>query len=98
MAILTWKGEPAKHPGKDWDAKIVVGKDPRVEIRKTFEGVEKGKGHGGRDLHHHAQVLIVVQKSGIVMSTNGRIAMEMRDFTRLHQAVTEAKAELDGGA
>lgn len=79
-----WKGK--------WKAKKVGGNDPRVEIRKTFDGIgAKGGGYQGRDENHHAQVLIVVRDTGMVMSANSKMAMDFDDYNQLQQAIIEAK-------
>lgn len=56
---------------KRWKGKRVGGKDPRVEIRKVLSGNDPGTGY-----HAYAQILIVVRKSGVVMSTNGRMVFQ----------------------
>lgn len=66
-----------------WKGKVCGGSDPRVEIRKTFEGPGT-----------YAQCLVVVRKGGVVMSLNGKATMSDKDFSDLSIAVKEAKAAL----
>lgn len=68
---------------KKWKWKVCGGSDPRVEIRKTFEGPGT-----------YAQCLLVVRKGGVVMSLNGKATMSDKDFSDLQTAVKEAKVLL----
>ena len=74
-----------------WKGKLIKGKDPRIEIRKTF----RGKGY-------YAQVLIVVWKDvpeefpDVVISTNGKIGASFQKMEEMHEAIKEAKEILKG--
>lgn len=69
-----------------WKGKLIKGKDPRIEIRKTFQG-----------LGYYAQVLIVVWKDvseefpDVVISTNGKIGASFQQMEEMHVVIKEAK-------
>lgn len=69
-----------------WKGKLIKGKNPRIEIRKTFNG-----------LGYCAQVLIVVWKdvseefADVVISSNGKIGASFQQMEEMHQVINEAK-------
>lgn len=69
-----------------WKAKLIKGKDARVEIRKTFQG-----------LGYYAQVCIIVYKdtaeefADVVVSTNGKIGASFQEMEEMNAAINEAK-------
>jgi hypothetical protein len=64
-----------------WKAKLIGGRDPRVEIRKAAGGT---------------QVLIVVRPGGVRMSMNGPASFTREEWGQLAAAVAEAAARLTG--
>lgn len=62
-----------------WKAKLIGGKDPRVEVRKRF-GVALG--------------VIVVRYDRVTLSFNGKAEMTATTWTELQQAINEAQQEL----
>lgn len=69
-----------------WKAKKISGDDPRVEIRKTVYGKAPDIAVSG-----YAQVLIVVRKSSVVISSNGRMVFDATNWDDLKDAVDEAR-------
>jgi hypothetical protein len=73
-----------------WKAKLIKGKDARIEIRKCFMG-----------LSYYAQVCIVVYKNSsedfadVVISTNGKIGASFSQIEEMHSAINEAKTILN---
>ena len=73
-----------------WKAKLIKGKDARIEIRKTFRG-----------LGYYAQVCIIVYKqtpediADVVISTNGKIGASFQQIEEMHSAINEAKTILN---
>jgi hypothetical protein len=69
-----------------WKAKLIKGKDVRVEIRKTFQG-----------LGYYAQVCIIVYKDtaeefpDVVVSTNGKIGASFQEMEEMNAVINEAK-------
>lgn len=69
-----------------WKAKLIKGKDARIEIRKTFTG-----------LGYCAKVCIVVYKdvseefADVVISTNGKIGASFQQIKEMNEAINEAK-------
>ena len=59
-----------------WKAKKIGGPTPRVEIRKTVMS---------------AQVLLIVYKTGLRMSANGRMIFDNKVWEELQTAVKEAR-------
>lgn len=65
-----------------WKATLIRGKKPRVEVRKTFKG-EK----------HYAQALFVIDPwadKSLIISTNGKIAMDEEDIRNFAEMLKEA--------
>ena len=62
-----------------WKAKLIGGKFPRVEIRKTIGGV---------------QMVIIVTEHTIKQSMNGKARFSMDEWMELNEAVSEAHAKL----
>lgn len=83
-----------------WKAKQVGGDDPRIEIRKTVSGNDPvlAKKFAGRGYAFagqcSAQVLIIIRKTGVVMSGNGRMVFNNATWQELFTAVAEAQAIL----
>jgi hypothetical protein len=76
-----------------WKAKKVLGKDPRIEIRKTTSGVDPTlKYRGG---HTSAQILLIVRPGSVIMSGNGRMVFDNKSWKELEQIVAAAKADPD---
>jgi hypothetical protein len=73
-----------------WKAKLIKGKDARIEIRKCFMG-----------LGYYAQVCIIVYKqtseefADVVISTNGKIGASFQQIEEMHQVINEAKTILN---
>lgn len=79
-----------------WKAKIILGDDPRVEIRKTFHWVNDKPYPKGKN--YAAQVLIQVRinpkdEPETLISTNGKIAMTSKESV-IQLAIEEAKYAL----
>jgi len=71
-----------------WRAKLIGGKDPRVEIRKTVTGIARGSEKQGP----YAQVKLVVRPDKSVrFSANGKAEL---DGVELIQAIDEAFKKL----
>jgi hypothetical protein len=86
---------------KKWKAKRIGGDDPRIEIRKTISGKDPSlakrnanRGYYGSSGNVSAQVLIIVRKDRVVMSTNGRIAFDAKTWLEFIEAVNEAATML----
>jgi len=69
-----------------WKAKSIGGKDPRIEIRKTTEGIKVTRpgsyGPFASYWEGNAQVLIVVRPDGTVtFSANGKARFDVSELT-----------------
>jgi len=72
-----------------WKAKLIGGKDQRVEVRVTVNGKPRGSDKWGPS----AAVLLVVRPEGtVVFSANGKAEL---DIDKLTQAIAEAKKALE---
>jgi hypothetical protein len=86
-----------------WKAKHIGGDDPRIEIRKTVSGVDPtlAKKYANRGYTWagscSAQVLVIVRKTGVVMSGNGRMVFDNKTWFELGQVVEEAQKLLQQG-
>lgn len=60
-----------------WKAKLITGDDPRVEIRKT---VPRG-----------VQVAIAVRMDTVMISANGRMIWDAKEWKELSSAISEAR-------
>lgn len=69
-----------------WRAKKIGGSDPRVEVRRTING-----------LGSYAQLVIIVRPETVTMSMNGKAVMTLAESVELIAAIMEAKAALEGG-
>lgn len=73
-------------------AKLIKGKDPRVEIRKSFHFTNGKKYPGSKN--YFSQVLVIVRLDGkepnILFSTNGKIAASFLEFDDLYAGIQEA--------
>ena len=81
-----------------WKAKLIKGKNPRVEIRKTFQ---KSNGKPYPDnINYYAQNLIVVSLNpevkdcNIIFSLNGKAGISFIEMQELQKAIDEAVAVL----
>jgi hypothetical protein len=85
-----------------WKAKHIGGDDPRIEIRKTVSGIDPtlAKKYANRGYTWagtcSAQVLVIVRKTGVVMSGNGRMVFDNKVWSELGQVVAEAQSLLKG--
>lgn len=83
---------------RKWKAKLIGGKNPRVEIRKTIVGkprpAPKRMHSWSPTITNSAQLLIIVDQDSVRMSANGTIDMPMTEFTELDIAVKEARMVL----
>ena len=82
----------SKADGEKWKAKLVGGKNTRVEIRKSVKGT---------------QILIIVSLTGtpiqerhwrninVVMSMNGKSTLTFEEMDQLYQGVQEARKVLE---
>lgn len=86
-----------------WKAKLILGDDPRVEIRKTFHW-NNGKSYPDSK-NFASQVLIQVRpyrsesenpndNPGVLLSTNGKVAMTHSESIMIGLAIEEAKLAL----
>lgn len=103
-AVLDWTKPPKDYeqrnkPGElvKWRAKLVGkrGANPRVEIRKTVLSQERDSRMPGGIRHWAAQVLLVVDASGVKMSANGTMKWDRVEWEQLAKAVREAQVALD---
>jgi hypothetical protein len=85
-----------------WKAKKILGKDPRIEIRKTVSGIDpslRGRLFGNAAISNHhncrAQILLIVRPDNVIMSGNGRMVFDTKTWKELQQIVEEAKADPD---
>ena len=86
-----------------WKAKLIKGKTPRVEIRKTFQK-SNGKGYPSAEKYVGVccQALIIVSLSNIegmkdcdvLVSMNGKCGMSFREVAEFNQAIAEANEVL----
>ena len=81
-----------------WKAKVIGGKDPRVEIRKSVRGVDptliREDNFSIYNGHCSAQVLIIVRPNKVIMSSNGRMVFDGKVWEELSKAVEEARKAL----
>lgn len=75
-----------------WRAKLIGGKDPRVEIRTTVIQERRPT----ERYSHYAQILLVVRKDSVRFSANGTACFEGRRWEEFLSAISEAKEALDG--
>lgn len=96
----------------EWKAKHISGDDERIEIRKTISGFDPiieqnrmkrgwgssyNKANSKEYTNCSAQILLIVRKDGsIVMSANGRMALNYDTWIEMNLAVEEAKMILNG--
>lgn len=83
-----------KVDAEKWKAKYIAGKDPRVEIRKTFYF------YNGEKCSYGSQVLIIVRLAeldnpNILLSTNGKIPMSFNVWSQAKEAIEEAINKLN---
>jgi hypothetical protein len=83
-----------------WKGKLIRGKCPRVELRKTCR--KSNNRDGGKWTSVYCQLLVVVSfkdidgmyDCNVRMSMNGKCGMSMDEFLEFNLAVDEAKAVL----
>lgn len=85
---------------KKWKAKLIGGKNPRVEIRKTVAGsprpAPKRMQSWTATITNYAQVLIIVDADSVRISANGTMDFQITEFIELDAAVKEARLVLLG--
>ncbi len=77
-----------------WKAKLINGDDRRVEIRKTFQWMNKKKHPHSKN--YASQVLIVVRMNpkddpDVLVSMNSKMALSHAECIMLQMAIEEAK-------
>ena len=78
-----------------WKAKLIKGKNPRVEIRKAFQKTNNKQ--YPNSINYFAQSLIVVslksevKDCNVVLSLNGKAGMSFDELDEMVQAIQEAK-------
>lgn len=79
-----------------WRAKLIGGRDRRVEIRITVIGPERAAPprSWARSLVNHAQVLIIVEEDTVRMSANATMDFRNQVWDELVQAIAEARQAL----
>jgi hypothetical protein len=75
-----------------WRAKLIGGPLARVEIRKTVVGRQRPESPGSRRLARvsHAQLVVIVDKDSVRVSTNATADFTIEEWAELGSAVTEA--------
>jgi hypothetical protein len=77
-----------------WRAKLITGKNRRVEIRKTVTG--KLRPHPRLPgLRAHAQLKVIVDSDSVRLSANGTADFTAAQWDELPQAVEEARKALE---
>jgi hypothetical protein len=74
-----------------WKAKQIGGDDPRIEIRKTVEGIDPSLAKRFNHGHCSAQLLVIVRPDSVIVSSNGRVVYSNKVWIEYQQAVTEAQ-------
>lgn len=80
-----------------WKAKLIKGKNPRVEIRKTFQK-SNGKKYPETHIGVCCQALIIVslediegmKNCSVLVSMNGKCGMSLSEVIELDKAIIEA--------
>ena len=82
----TYAPNMSEEDNLSWKGKhINKGKDTaRIELRKAFAA--QG---------NYAQVLVTINREGVIISTNGKIAMKIEEWVDFNEAVNVAKLTLD---
>lgn len=82
----------SKEDSRRWNAKYISGKDPRVEIRKSFY-FHNGKKHPSI-VCFGSQVVITVrlgtEMPNVLISTNGKIPITFNVWEETKEAIEEA--------
>jgi len=95
-AAGTYVPNMSEQDKREWKAKHIKGKYPRIEIRKTIEGNDPtlssqlwGYTTTARP-NCSAQMLIIVRPGSVIMSANSRMAFDVDAWEQMKRAVNEA--------
>ena len=82
----TYVPNMSKEDQDSWKGKIINrGKTTaRAELRKTFSDEWQG-------IYHYAQVLIILDRKGMKISTNGSMVMSHSELALMNCAIDEAR-------
>ena len=79
-----------------WKAKLIKGKNPRVEIRKSFQKQNGKQYPDGRNIYSQSLIIVTLHDNddmkdcNILFSANGKSGMSFNEFEELNLVVKEA--------